>query len=86
MWSRQNCRQRWTPSQNTTCRMHLRNCRSAGNGTYVQKGTTTRVIVTNMPKVSFWPDGSTSPWNYGWFFISIKRSEMVESKGFWQCV
>jgi hypothetical protein len=24
------------------------------------------VMVANRPKVSFWPDGSTSPENYGW--------------------
>jgi hypothetical protein len=33
-WARQNCRQCWTSSQNTTSRMHLKNVRSAGNGAY----------------------------------------------------
>jgi hypothetical protein len=27
------------------------------------------VIVASRPKVSFWPDGSTSPRNYGWLFV-----------------
>jgi hypothetical protein len=29
-----------------------------------------RVVVTSMPKVSFWPDGSTSPGNYGRLFVN----------------
>jgi hypothetical protein len=31
---RQICRRCWTPSQNTTSRMHLKNGRSAKNGAY----------------------------------------------------
>jgi hypothetical protein len=31
----------------------------------MQKGTTSRVMVATMPKVSFWPDRSTSLRNYG---------------------
>jgi hypothetical protein len=65
-WSRQNRRQYWTPSQNTTSKMHLKNGISAGKGAYVQKGTTSRVMVASRPKVSFWPDGSTNPRNYGY--------------------
>jgi hypothetical protein len=38
--------------------MHLKNGISAGNGTYVQKGTTSKVMVTNKSKVSFCPNGS----------------------------
>jgi hypothetical protein len=41
--------------------MHLQNGRSAGNGAYVRKGTTSRVMVANRPKVRFWADGSISP-------------------------
>jgi hypothetical protein len=39
--------------------------RRAGNGANVRKGTTSRVMVTSRPKISFWPDGSTSPRYYG---------------------
>jgi hypothetical protein len=46
--------------------MHLKHGRSAGNGAYVWKGTTSRVMVASRPKVSFWPDGNTSPGNYGY--------------------
>jgi hypothetical protein len=31
----------------------FKNGRSAGNGAYSQKGTTSRVMMANMPKVSF---------------------------------
>jgi hypothetical protein len=43
---------------------------SAGNGAYVRKGTILRVMVAGRPKVSFWPDGSTSPGNYGSLIFS----------------
>jgi hypothetical protein len=36
------------------------------NGAYVRQGFTSKVVVASRPKVSFWPDGSTSPGNYGW--------------------
>jgi hypothetical protein len=64
-WSRQNCRQYWTSSQNTTPRLHLKNGSSSGNGTYVWEGTVSRVMVASRSKVSFWPDISTSSRNYG---------------------
>jgi hypothetical protein len=32
--------------------MHFKNGRSAGNGAYVWKGTTSRVMVASKPKVS----------------------------------
>jgi hypothetical protein len=35
----------------------------------VQKRTTSRVMVASRPKVSLWPEGSTSPGNYGWLFV-----------------
>jgi hypothetical protein len=35
-WLRQNRRWCWTPSQNTTSKMHLKNCRSAGNSLYMR--------------------------------------------------
>jgi hypothetical protein len=34
-------------------RMDLKNGRSAGNGVYLRKGTTLRVMVASRPKVSF---------------------------------
>jgi hypothetical protein len=34
-------------------RMHLQNGRSAGNGAYAWKGTTSKVMVASRPKVSF---------------------------------
>jgi hypothetical protein len=37
--------------------------RSAGNGAYVLKRTTPRVMMAGRP------DGNTSPGNYGWLFI-----------------
>jgi hypothetical protein len=67
--SRQNLRRCWTPSQNkTTSRMHLKHGRRAGNGAYAQKSSTASVMIASRPKVSFWPDGSTSPGNYGYHF------------------
>jgi hypothetical protein len=36
-WSRQNRRRCWTPSQNTTSRMHLRNVGLTGNVAYARK-------------------------------------------------
>jgi hypothetical protein len=58
-WSRQNCRRHWTLSHNMTSRSHLKNGRSAEND--ARKGNTSRVSY-------IWPDGSTSPENYGWLF------------------
>jgi hypothetical protein len=49
--------------------MHLKNCRRAWNGTYAWKETTSRVMMASRPKVSFWPDGNTSPGNYRWLFV-----------------
>jgi hypothetical protein len=49
----------------TTSRMHLKNCRRASKGEYARKGTTSKVAVACKPKVSFCPDSSTSPGNYG---------------------
>jgi hypothetical protein len=42
-----------------------KNGRSTGNGAYVRKETTLMVKVTIRLKGGFWPDGSTSPRNYG---------------------
>jgi hypothetical protein len=44
---------------------HLKNGRNAGNCAYVRKGPTSRAMVASRSKVRFWPDGSTSPGNYG---------------------
>jgi hypothetical protein len=41
------------PSQNMDSRMHLKNGRSTGNGAYVPKGLTSRVMVAGTPKVGF---------------------------------
>jgi hypothetical protein len=43
----------------------FKNDRSAGNGVYTQKGTTSRVMLASKPKVSYWPDGIISPRNCG---------------------
>jgi hypothetical protein len=40
-------------------------------GAYVRKGATSRVIVASRLKISFLPDGSTSPGNYGCLFVTI---------------
>jgi hypothetical protein len=42
-----------TPPQNTTSRINFKKGRSAGNGAYARKGTSSRAIVTNGPKVIF---------------------------------
>jgi hypothetical protein len=53
------------------------------------EGTTSRVMVASRPKVSFWPDGSTSLVNYGWLFVlyhMAKRSQCsisVEKEGYY---
>jgi hypothetical protein len=53
----------------------------------MRKGATSRVKVVNRPKVSFWPEGSTSPTNYGWlfafpYFLKIKGNlgDIVSAK------
>jgi hypothetical protein len=58
----------WTHSQNTISGLYLKESRGAGKNAYVWKGITSRVMLTSRPKVRFWPDGSTSPWNYEWLF------------------
>jgi hypothetical protein len=65
-WSRQNRRQCLTPSQNKTSRIHLHHDRSSEDDAYARKGTTSRVMLASRPKVSFWPDDSPSPKNYGY--------------------
>jgi hypothetical protein len=50
--------------------MCLQNGRSTGNGAYVQKGTTSRMMVASRFKVSFWLDGS-SLGNYGYDFLTL---------------
>jgi hypothetical protein len=57
------------------------NGRSTGNSTYAQE-TTLRVMVASRPKVSFWPDGNTSPWNYEWIFVFLKLRQHVPLKCF----
>jgi hypothetical protein len=60
----------WTPSQNMTSRMNLENDRNIGNGAYTWKETTSRAMFASRPKVSFCPDGSTSPGYYELFLTS----------------
>jgi hypothetical protein len=38
------------------------------------KCTTLRVTVASRPKDWFWPDGSTSPGNYGWLYMSLSTT------------
>jgi hypothetical protein len=49
----------------------LKNGRSAGNGVYTRKGTTSRVMVASRHKVCFLLDGSTSPRNYGYECVCV---------------
>jgi hypothetical protein len=56
----------WTHSQNMTSRMYLKNGKSSEKGASTWKGTTLRVMMASRPKISSWPDGSTSPGNYGY--------------------
>jgi hypothetical protein len=44
---------------------------SAGDGAYVRKGTTWRVMVASRPEVCSWSDGSTTPRNYGYQPIPV---------------
>jgi hypothetical protein len=73
-WSKQNRRRPWTLTEHDF-QDALKNGRSSGNGAYTRKETTSRVMVASSPKVTFWPQGRTSPVNYGWFFAS--RTEGV---------
>jgi hypothetical protein len=68
---------------NTISSMHLKNGRSAGKGAQAWKGTISRVIVARRPKVSFWPDGSTSPGNYGWLFVILTCYRLLSVKYWW---
>jgi hypothetical protein len=58
--------------------MHLK-ISSAGKCAYLRKGTTSRVIVASRNKVNFWPDGITSPGNYGSLFVLIHLSKQLTS-------
>jgi hypothetical protein len=49
--------------------MYLKKMTNSGGGAYARKGLTSREIVASRHKVSSWPDGSTSPGNYGWVFV-----------------
>jgi hypothetical protein len=62
-----------TLTKHESLRMRLKSGRSDGNGEYARKGTTLRVMVATRPKISFWPDGNTSPENYGliWYYYSF---------------
>jgi hypothetical protein len=54
----------------------FKNGRSTGNGAYERKWTISSVMVVSRLKVSFWPDGSTSPGNYGWLFVQVTSHEI----------
>jgi hypothetical protein len=47
--------------------------KNVGNGEYGRKRTTSRVMMTSKPKVSFCPAGSTSPGNYGRLFVHVSK-------------
>jgi hypothetical protein len=36
---------------------------------YARKRSTKKAVVASRPKISFWPDCSTSPEYYGWLFV-----------------
>jgi hypothetical protein len=55
--------------------MHLKIGKSAGNCVYSWNGTIWRVMVASRLTVRFWPDGNTSPGNYGW--LSVRMLQMV---------
>jgi hypothetical protein len=55
---------------NTTSRMHLKAWQKCWEQCLRAEGdATARVMVAGRSKVSFWPDGSTSPGNYEWLFV-----------------
>jgi hypothetical protein len=60
-WSRQNHRQCWVPSQNTTYMMHLKNWRKCWERCILAEG--------GLHHVWWWSDASISPVNYGWLFV-----------------
>lgn len=70
--TKQKCRQCWTSLQTTNSRM----CFKKTLVMYMCKVTTSWVLVARRPKVSFWPDSSTSPKNFGchllhWIFTTV---------------
>jgi hypothetical protein len=48
-----------------TSMIHLKRGISSGNCTYTWKGTTSSVMMVSRPKVIFWQEYTTIPWNYG---------------------
>jgi hypothetical protein len=44
---------------------------------------TSKVMVASRPKISFWPDDSTSPWNYGWLFVTITILDIIHRPVFY---
>jgi hypothetical protein len=76
-WYRQNHSQCWTPSQNMTFKMHVKNGWSARKSEYVKKETTSRVMVTSRTKVSFWPYGSTSSGHYEYPLVFCQNVHCV---------
>jgi hypothetical protein len=65
----------------------FKNGRSARNDAFARDGINSRLIVGSGPKVSFWPDGSTSPGNYELLsvynclisFLPFSLSEMLRT-------
>jgi hypothetical protein len=55
---------------------------SIRNGAHERKGATSRVMVASRPKISFWPDGTTSPPNYGclpMYALRLKYKEVCSN-------
>jgi hypothetical protein len=51
-----------------------RRCRTPSEHDFqdaLTNGNSARVMVVSRPKVSLWPDGSTSPKKYGWLCMAI---------------
>jgi hypothetical protein len=57
------------PHRTQLPRSNLKSGRSAWNSAYTRKVTTLSIMMVSSLKVRFWPNGSTSPRNYGWHFV-----------------
>jgi hypothetical protein len=44
-----------------------------------------RVMVASRPNVNFWPDGSTSPGNYGWIIVCLSSKFLVYDLNYLKC-
>jgi hypothetical protein len=57
--------------------MHLTNGRSTGNVSYMEKKTTSWVMVASRPEVRSSLDGNNSPGNYGCLVHTVWRITVV---------